>query len=241
MLKQAVRSMSSKPCVGGNFGVVHSHFVNCYSILWTCSDCILCLYAGLSNEFELELKDLLNFLKKFELEPKALLNFVKKTDGGRFMALDIDLHKIGVAISDPTNKMAWPIDNRVDLPDTILSRKDQEDRALDLLHAIVIKYNIKGIVVGVSLDELGQKAKVFQDNRIPHFVNKLMGDERFSGLKFCYQEENNTSKVAEFLVESFKKKPKIDNLSGSLILMLYFDDVYSLVTCKFNSIKKKNL
>ena len=131
----------------------------------------------------------------------------------KVLGLDVGDERIGVAISDPTQKFAQPLS-------VIKRRGDDSDAKLIL--DIARKNRVSFVVVGLPLTLGGRKGA--QAKKVLAFVEKL----KRLGLEVVTWDERMTTKMAEgVLIEAGvsrrKRKELSDKVSAVIILQSYLD------------------
>lgn len=132
----------------------------------------------------------------------------------KYLGLDYGTKRIGIAISDETGSLAFP-----------LATIKAGPGALEEVAALVKENNAQKIVVGESRDHKGEANAVMED--VGQFKKDL---EELSGLAVEYEREFFTSTMAARQYtpdeQSRKQNPKHGNLDASaaaLILQSYLD------------------
>jgi putative Holliday junction resolvase len=135
---------------------------------------------------------------------------------GRYIALDVGDKRIGVALSDPLQILASPLQ-------TILRTSDE--RALLEIAGLVDKHEVEKLIVGMpySLDgTIGPQAE-----KVLLFKAKIAAQ---LNIEVVLQDERLSSVTADMkLKETGKKsarlKEKIDSAAATVILQSYLDEV----------------
>ncbi len=134
----------------------------------------------------------------------------------KYLGLDYGTKRIGVAVSDDTGSLAFPLT-------AVPAGRD----ALEKVAALVREHGAQALVIGESRDNTGAPNEVMED--IEQFKKDLEG---LSGLPAQYEREFFTSAMAarQFAPEqgSRKANPAHDNLDASaaaLILQSYLDRI----------------
>lgn len=132
----------------------------------------------------------------------------------RIMALDFGEKRIGVAMSDEKEKIAFS-------KETITRTEESED--LEKIKNLTMGNNVGEIVVGLPLDMDGKEGKSAQNAR--EFIDKLKRCVQIPVIAF--DERLSTSLVERMLIGadvSRKKRKKLsDKLSAQVILQGYLD------------------
>ena len=128
----------------------------------------------------------------------------------RIIALDFGLKRIGIAITDESNKLAFGLET-VDNKDIISILKKITD------------YNVEKIVIGKPIKMNNTPSQI--EPNILKFIQKIK--KQFDMIKIERYDERFTSIVAKTIADSGlrknKKKDKklIDKISATLILQSY--------------------
>jgi putative Holliday junction resolvase len=134
----------------------------------------------------------------------------------RTLGLDIGEKRIGVAVSDPSGRVATP-----------LSVLDARALAADLgpLLRIVEDYEVRRLVVGLPLTMSGDEGPQAREVRrsAEHLAARL-------GMAVAYQDERLTSKAAEQAMSetgagSRARRGRVDAVAATLLLQTYLDAV----------------
>jgi len=139
--------------------------------------------------------------------------------GDRLLGLDVGKTTIGLALSDPDQKLATPLD-------TIKRKKFSKD--IVILKEIIDEYEIKGLVVGLPVNMDGSEGPRAQSIR--DFVAELKNRPEIVGPDpwIAFWDERLSTVSVEELVDKFvdKRKTKtnakqsglIDKLAAQVIL-----------------------
>lgn len=134
---------------------------------------------------------------------------------GRFAALDYGRRRIGVALSDPTGTIAYPL--------TTLARREGKRPPWPQLTALLIEHEVAAVVIGLPLDLAGEEGEWAAEVR-------QFGDDvaRRTGLPVHWVDERMTSVLAERTVRgmglkksSREEKGRVDATAAALILEAY--------------------
>ena len=134
---------------------------------------------------------------------------------GRIMAIDYGTRRVGIAVTDPLQIIASPID-------TIRPSE---------LFSFIERYNtnntLESIVVGHPMKEDGSPTHITKD--VEQLVINL--EKKFPGIEIVSHDERYTSRMAQesMLVSGAKqkarrKKSNIDQISATLILQSYLQE-----------------
>ena len=133
---------------------------------------------------------------------------------GRLAGLDYGTVRIGVAITDPDQRLASPLENYT-----------RRDLAADAawLKKLVADERIAGFVVGLPVHTSGDESQKSGEAR--HFGQWVAGE---TSLPVCYFDERYTSAHAEALLldaglTSKQRKQRLDKLAAQLMLVAYLE------------------
>jgi putative Holliday junction resolvase len=132
----------------------------------------------------------------------------------RTLGLDIGEKRIGVAISDPSGRVATP-----------LSVLDARAVAADIgsLLRIIEDYEVQSMVVGLPLTMSGDEgAQAREVRRTAEMLSLRLG------MAVAYQDERLTSKSAERAMseagaDSRARRGRVDMVAAALLLQTYLD------------------
>lgn len=132
----------------------------------------------------------------------------------RILGIDYGEKNIGLAISDPNNHFALPLE-------TI----NNGQNLIETLKEIISSKNINCIVVGLPLNLKGEPTKKTEE--VERFI-KMLENKLNIGIKKV-DERLTTREAYNYLMElkelsHSKKKKKTDTLAASLILQKYLDN-----------------
>lgn len=142
----------------------------------------------------------------------------------RLMGLDVGSRTVGVAVSD---ELGWTAQG----VEIVRINEDEEQFGIERIAELVLKYNIKGFVLGLPKNmnnTLGPRAEASKN------YGKLL-EERFAlPVDFC-DERLTTVEAERMLVEQAdtsrkKRKQVIDKLVMGLILQNYLDSKGKLLS-----------
>ena len=133
----------------------------------------------------------------------------------RLIALDIGTVRIGIAMTDETNKIATPY--------RTLHLKEMDDPIAEIGN-ILQEYNVPKIVVGWPLELDGSEGAAVRRTR--KFLSAFK--TRFPDIKIIRQDERMTSMAAENALQEMNvtgsdKKNHVDSMAASLILQMYLE------------------
>lgn len=130
----------------------------------------------------------------------------------RLAALDYGMRRIGVALSDPTGTIAYPL--------TTLSRRAGKRPPWPELKALLREHEVHGVVIGLPLDLAGEEGEWAAEVR--DFGAQV---ERRTSLPVYWVDERLTSVLAERTVRGMglkrsdrEEKGRVDATAAALIL-----------------------
>lgn len=123
---------------------------------------------------------------------------------GKLLGVDYGSRKVGLAISDPDQKLGFPLK-------TIANRGQKQ--LLDNILSLMEERDAKGVVMGWSVDIKGNKNPIMRD--IENFAGKM----RKAGMFVDYEPETLTTNEAA----KTQKKGNVDASAAALILQGYLD------------------
>ncbi|MCA9737840.1 MAG: Holliday junction resolvase RuvX [Gemmatimonadetes bacterium] len=135
----------------------------------------------------------------------------------RFLGIDFGERRVGVAVSDPTGRLASPL--------TTLVRRAGKRPPLADLERIAREQEAAGLVLGLPLDLDGEETEWTQEVRA--FGVTLV---RRLGIPLHFQDERLTSVRAERAIRSSglprgkrEDRTRVDAAAAALILQLWLD------------------
>lgn len=138
--------------------------------------------------------------------------FLKK----RILALDLGQKRIGLALSDDIHLTAQPLT-------TLFITNQSDTKWLQSLHEIIESKNVGMLLIGIALDQRGEKKTSYQLQK--PFIKKITQhislpivewDERFSTV----QAEKHLISAD---VKRKKRKEVIDKIAATILLQSYLD------------------
>ena len=133
----------------------------------------------------------------------------------RFLCLDIGEKRIGVAVSDPFNSYALPVQT--------YHRKNLRTD-LDAINSMVGERGITALVCGLPVNFDGTPS--VQTTRAQFFIKKL--EERLNVQVFSVDERCTTCEAEEILIEQGKsrqeRKQVVDSLAATSILQGFLNE-----------------
>ncbi|KAL9406451.1 hypothetical protein Peur_003423 [Populus x canadensis] len=126
------------------------------------------------------------------VRPLSFFHELLKTSAinqGRFLGLDVGDKYVGLAVSDPLNKIASPLS-------VLLRKKSNIELMATDFQSLISELSLGGFIVGYPFDrQRGAPDAV----RVKLFVDDLCRTGKLEGVKFTYWDECFTSKVAHSL------------------------------------------
>lgn len=134
----------------------------------------------------------------------------------RIMSMDFGLKRIGIALSDPLKKFAFPY---ITIPN--------DARLFENLKKIIEEKNVEKIILGIPDESPGSEKSVY--NNILEFKKNLM---HHFNIEIILWNETHTSKIAERrIIQTVKSRKKrqdkglIDMHSAAIILSEFLDSI----------------
>jgi len=129
----------------------------------------------------------------------------------RYLGIDFGLKRVGFAISDENNKIAFGL--------VTLENKGLDDLRLNI-EKLVKKYNIAKIVIGFPNNMDGTPG--YLSKELFKVVEKL---KTISGIEIITWDERLTSVEGERIAKEIGKRDKklVDKIAATLILQSYLD------------------
>ncbi|XP_022957830.1 uncharacterized protein LOC111459253 [Cucurbita moschata] len=137
---------------------------------------------------------------------------------GRFLGLDVGDKYVGLAVSDPDNKIASPL--------SVLFRKKTNMHLMALdFQRLISELSLSGFIVGYPFDGQRRNADAVQ---VKIFIDDLCKTGKLEGVKYTFWDECFTSKNVELLIKPLKLPPIlsktiIDKFAAVGILQGYLD------------------
>jgi len=133
----------------------------------------------------------------------------------RILGLDVGERRIGIAISDPLNKIALPLSQ--------IERTDKLEETLQKIEEFTLQYRVERIVVGLPRNMKGEEG--WEVKKVRSFVSSLLS--RINIPLFFIDERFSTVLVERVLRKgkvSFSKRRQVkDKLAAVIILQSYLD------------------
>lgn len=133
----------------------------------------------------------------------------------RILGLDVGERRIGIAISDPLNKIALPLSQ--------IERTDKLEETLQKIEEFTLQYRVERIVVGLPRNMKGEEG--WEVKKVRSFVSSLLS--RINIPLFFIDERFSTVSVERILRKgkvSFSKRRQVkDKLAAVIILQSYLD------------------
>lgn len=167
----------------------------------------------------------MKFVKPLNLLGGVLLT--KPTVQGRLLGLDVGDKYVGLAISDPSNKVASPLS-------VLLRTKTNIDLMATDFQNLISKFSLSGFVVGYPFGRLSYTDDGVSVNI---FIEELHKTGKLKGVKYTYWDERLSSKTVELMLKPLslhpvQEKTMSDKFAAVNILQGYLDFVNRSVTAK---------
>jgi putative Holliday junction resolvase len=133
---------------------------------------------------------------------------------GRLAAIDYGTVRLGIAITDPEQRLSSPLENYT-------RRGEAPDRAW--LSDLVCRERIAGIVIGLPVHLSGEESQKSREARqFGQWVQQL------TSLPVCFFDERFTSAQAESLLQAAeltkkRRKERLDKLAAQILLTAYLE------------------
>jgi putative Holliday junction resolvase len=133
---------------------------------------------------------------------------------GRLAAIDYGVVRIGVAVTDPDQRLASPFEN--------YTRRGREADAKWLLE-LVKSERIAGIVIGLPVHTSGSESqKSIEARKFGEWVAQT------TGVPICFFDERYTTAHAEALlieanVSRKRRKERLDKMAAQILLAAYLE------------------
>lgn len=135
----------------------------------------------------------------------------------RFLGLDMGQKRIGLAISDPTGKIALPLE---------VMKRDKDDlKTVRKIEAMAKQHDLRSLVVGLPLNMDGSSGRSAE--AVIRFTELI---SEVTSLKVKLWDERLSTREAEqvllsAMVSRSKRRDVVDKLAAQLILQSYIDSV----------------
>jgi len=133
----------------------------------------------------------------------------------RILGLDVGERRIGIAISDPLNKIALPLSQ--------IERTDKLEETLQKIEEFTLQYRVERIVVGLPRNMKGEEG--WEVKKVRSFVSSLLSR---INIPLFFIDERFSTVLAERVLRkgkvSFSKRRQVkDKLAAVIILQSYLD------------------
>lgn len=139
----------------------------------------------------------------------------------RILGLDVGDRRVGVAISDPLNKIAISLE--------VIERKDLR-KDLEYIKNIIDKNGVGKVIVGLPLNMKGLATKKTED--VKGFIEELKKTVDIP--VETYDERFTTLQSEKFLIKADvsrkKRRAVVDKIAAQLILQSFLDSINMLST-----------
>ncbi|KGN50104.1 uncharacterized protein LOC101219574 [Cucumis sativus] len=155
------------------------------------------------------------------VRPLMLFRDLTKRDAlehGRLLGLDVGDKYVGLAVSDPDNKIACPLS-------VLLRKKTTMDLMAQDFQKMISEFSLAGFIVGYPFDRLRNNPDAMQ---VKIFIDDLCKTGKLEGVKYTFWDECFTSKNVELLIKPLNLLPAvsktiIDKFAAVGILQGYLD------------------
>jgi len=137
------------------------------------------------------------------------------TETGRILAVDYGKRRVGVAISDPTGSIAFPLKT--------IDRKNSPRSMEAQIASVVREHDVTRVVIGLPLTQRGERGTRAVEvesfmSGLKHLINcrVITWDERYSTARAI-------KVIHEIGEKTGKDKGKVDRISAAIILQNYLD------------------
>ncbi|XP_010271789.1 PREDICTED: uncharacterized protein LOC104607779 isoform X1 [Nelumbo nucifera] len=139
---------------------------------------------------------------------------------GRLLGLDVGLKYVGLAVSDPYNKIASPLS-------VLVRKKSNIDLMAKDFQSLISEFSLVGFVVGYPFDYQRNTPDAVQ---VKLFIEDLRKIGKLEDVKYTYWDERFTSKCVELLLKPLNLHPVesktiLDKFAAVGILQGYLDYV----------------
>ncbi|XP_057519429.1 uncharacterized protein LOC130800094 isoform X1 [Amaranthus tricolor] len=138
----------------------------------------------------------------------------------RFLGLDVGDKYVGLAVSDPENKIATPLS-------VLLRKKFSIDLMAEDFNNLISEFSLAGLIVGCPFD----RQRLSPDGvQVKVFIDDLCKTGKLQGVKYTYWNECFTSKNVDLLLKPLtlhpvEMKTMLDKFAAVGILQGYLDYV----------------
>ncbi|KAJ0962588.1 hypothetical protein J5N97_027710 [Dioscorea zingiberensis] len=157
------------------------------------------------------------------VKPFDLFQMVLKANSleCRLLGLDVGHKYVGLAVSDPRNKVASPVS-------VLVRKKSNIDLMARDFQTLVSRFSIAGFVVGFPFSLQGQTSP--EAVQVKLFIRELHKTGKLEGMNYTYWDENYTSKCVEALLNPLNLHPVesktiTDKFAAVGILQGYLDNM----------------
>jgi putative Holliday junction resolvase len=139
------------------------------------------------------------------------------TETGRILAVDFGKRRVGLAISDPTGSIAFPLKT--------IDRKKDTDPLEEQIASIVSENEVQRVVIGLPLTENGKRGR--RAVEVESFVSRLRST--IDCQVHTWDERYSTIRAVRVMHEIGEKtgndKGKVDRISAVIILQNYLEAI----------------
>lgn len=140
---------------------------------------------------------------------------------GRLLGLDVGDKYVGLAVSDPDNKIASPLS-------VLIRKKTNMHLVAEDLQRMISELSLAGFIVGYPSNRLWRHPHSVQ---VKIFIDDLCKTGKLEGVKYTFWDECFTSKNVELLIKPLKLPPTLsktitDKFAAVGILQDYLDHLH---------------
>ncbi|XP_038875331.1 putative pre-16S rRNA nuclease isoform X1 [Benincasa hispida] len=155
------------------------------------------------------------------VKPLNLFRDLLKRNGlehGRLLGLDVGDKYVGLAVSDPDNKIASPLS-------VLIRKKTKMHLMAEDFERLISKFSLAGFIVGYPSLRLRRNPDAVQ---VKIFIDELCKTGKLEDVKYTFWDECFTSKNVELLIKPLKLPPILsktvmDKFAAVGILQGYLD------------------
>ncbi|OVA17058.1 Resolvase [Macleaya cordata] len=161
------------------------------------------------------------------VKPITLFHDLLKTntlERGRLLGLDVGNKYVGLAVSDPQNKIASPLS-------VLVRKKTNMNLMAKDFQTLISELSLGGFVIGCCYDRQRSSVDAVQ---VKLLVEDLRKTGKLEGVRYTYWDERFTSKSVEFLLKPLhlhpvESKTIVDKFAAVGILQNHVEVIYLLL------------